>query len=385
VTSNTVTITVNNIPAVTQQPQNTTVNVGQAINLDFTSTGKQLTYQWSKNGNPITGATNKTFTIAAATTADAGKYRCRVTNTCGNVQTNEVTVTVNQPGQGQLSVAAGSIALSTQKCVNEDTTLTDFITNTGSAAVNITSITVDAKDNAVAVSGLTLPFTLAAGAKASIVVTLSTPYYGLDTATVTLTGSQGAPVTFDVLVSIGQSMAASEDSLTFTMPEGGTDTSCVTVAGTACSTIVVTALEFQGASSAAYRIIDAPTLPVVVSSSSPLQVCIEANDKLGAASLVITSDAGVDEVRLNGVATTSVDEEVVAGVRVSPIPSRDGVTFAAATGEPFAVRVLSMDGRELWSASGEGTMHWAGDVAAGVYVAVIQRGGAVQTRMIIIN
>jgi hypothetical protein len=180
-------------------------------------------------------------------------------------------------------------------------------------------------------------------------------------------------------------MAASDDSLTFALLEGGRDTSCVTVAGTACSTIVVTSLEIQGAASAGYRIIDAPSLPVNVSSSAPLQLCIEATDQLGQASLVITSDAGMDEVRLNGVVTTSVDEEIVAGIRVSPIPATDGVTFTSESNEPFAVRILSMDGRDVWSARGESILRWMGDVPAGVYVALIQRGAAVQTRMLVIN
>ena len=49
------------------------------------ATGAPLTYQWSKNGAPIAGATTASYTIASATLSQAGLYTCVVKNAGGSV------------------------------------------------------------------------------------------------------------------------------------------------------------------------------------------------------------------------------------------------------------------------------------------------------------
>lgn len=54
-----------------------------------------FTYQWEKDGLPISGATDDSYTIQVVTLADAGAYRCQATNLCDSAYSNEATLTVD--------------------------------------------------------------------------------------------------------------------------------------------------------------------------------------------------------------------------------------------------------------------------------------------------
>ena len=54
-----------------------------------------LTYQWYKDGNPISGATGSSYTINNVKASDAGKYTVKVCNNAGCVISEIATLTVN--------------------------------------------------------------------------------------------------------------------------------------------------------------------------------------------------------------------------------------------------------------------------------------------------
>ena len=82
-------------PAITVQPADLTVTVGQTANFSVTATGAlPLNYQWYYNTNTVlTGETNSTLSLLNVTTNQAGKYSVTVTNLYGT--TNSVFATVN--------------------------------------------------------------------------------------------------------------------------------------------------------------------------------------------------------------------------------------------------------------------------------------------------
>lgn len=83
-------------PYITNQPANATVAQGQPASFSVTALGSApLTYQWSKNGSPINGATNSTFTISKTTTGDAGNYTVTITNVSGAVTSASAKLTVS--------------------------------------------------------------------------------------------------------------------------------------------------------------------------------------------------------------------------------------------------------------------------------------------------
>jgi Immunoglobulin domain/Immunoglobulin I-set domain len=84
-------------PAITVQPANDTVTVGQAASFSLTATGSPApSYQWKKNGASISGATSHTYTTPATVAGDTGAaFDVVVSNSAGSVTSNTATLTVN--------------------------------------------------------------------------------------------------------------------------------------------------------------------------------------------------------------------------------------------------------------------------------------------------
>ena len=103
VKSNTITVTVKAAAAITTQPTNQTITLGQAVTVSLKATGEGLTYQWyfKKKGqttfSPWNGHTKAAETCTPNATWDGIQLYCVVKDSAGNaVQSKTITVTVNQ-------------------------------------------------------------------------------------------------------------------------------------------------------------------------------------------------------------------------------------------------------------------------------------------------
>jgi len=113
------TVTGGTAPTITAQPQGATVVAGAAVSFSVTASGSApLTYQWSKGGVPIAGATSATYSLAAAQLSDAGSYSVSVANTLGTRISSSALLVVNAappavvtPPQGATVFVGGSVSL----------------------------------------------------------------------------------------------------------------------------------------------------------------------------------------------------------------------------------------------------------------------------------
>jgi hypothetical protein len=94
VTSNTATVTVNAITAISTQPISRTKCEGEAVTFAVAASGTNLHYTWRLNGAPIAGAPdNPVYTIPVLVKAThEGNYTCVITGDCGPAVTSETAV-----------------------------------------------------------------------------------------------------------------------------------------------------------------------------------------------------------------------------------------------------------------------------------------------------
>lgn len=83
-------------PQIVTQPADQTVTAGQPVTFTVVAASQaSLTYQWTKNGMDIVGATAPTLSLPAALTADSGAlFRCVVRDPSGSVTSTGATLTV---------------------------------------------------------------------------------------------------------------------------------------------------------------------------------------------------------------------------------------------------------------------------------------------------
>jgi hypothetical protein len=91
--SNTATISVGANTAITSQPTSASACPGNAIFFSVSANGNSLTYQWYKNGLPlsdggnISGATTSILTVSSLSGSDEATYTCEISGSCGSNQT----------------------------------------------------------------------------------------------------------------------------------------------------------------------------------------------------------------------------------------------------------------------------------------------------------
>jgi Abnormal spindle-like microcephaly-assoc'd, ASPM-SPD-2-Hydin/Immunoglobulin I-set domain len=159
-TSNAAVLTVTSTtvaPQITTQPASQTVIAGKTASFTVAATGTApLTYQWSKNGTVIGGATSPTYTTPAETTADNNaKFTVAVSNGAGSATSNAATLTVSASSL-LLNSSASSLSFGSVTMPSSGTQ-TVTLTNAGNSLVTISGVTVSgAGFNATGVSGVML-------------------------------------------------------------------------------------------------------------------------------------------------------------------------------------------------------------------------------------
>lgn len=88
-------------PTITQQPVSQTSFIHQTVTFSVQVSGTpNFTYQWSRNGSPLVGATNANYVISDAAMTDAANYQVAITNLYGGTVSSVASLVVLAPAAG---------------------------------------------------------------------------------------------------------------------------------------------------------------------------------------------------------------------------------------------------------------------------------------------
>lgn len=96
-------------PTITTQPVGATIldNQTRVISVVAQSLGKDIKYQWQRNGVNISGATGASYTHPAMA-AGTYTYRCIISNKMGSITSNNAVITVNVSWQATNTLTVGT-------------------------------------------------------------------------------------------------------------------------------------------------------------------------------------------------------------------------------------------------------------------------------------
>lgn len=106
-------------PAFELQPQGQTATVGDSVTFSASATGNPTpSYQWKKDGVPLAGGTNASYSIPAVAAGDAGNYTVTATNSAGSITSDAALLFVATPPaitsqpQSQTALVGGTATFS---------------------------------------------------------------------------------------------------------------------------------------------------------------------------------------------------------------------------------------------------------------------------------
>jgi sugar lactone lactonase YvrE len=86
-------------PTITTQAPSQSVALGAAASFSVAAIGTGLSYQWSRNGVPVSGATAASYTLPAVAVQDSGSaWRVKVSNAAGSVVGEPALLIISSPG-----------------------------------------------------------------------------------------------------------------------------------------------------------------------------------------------------------------------------------------------------------------------------------------------
>ena len=172
----------NTAPAITTQPTNQAVIVGQTATFTVSAAGTApLAYQWQKNGISISGGTSSSFTTPATTSSDNGAlFSVVVTNSAGFITSKSATLTVTPATLVSIAVtpANASIGVGTTQPFTATGTFSNQTTQNLTSSVmwnssTVSTATINAAGVASGVAGGTTTITAAQSGVTSPGVTLT--------------------------------------------------------------------------------------------------------------------------------------------------------------------------------------------------------------------
>jgi hypothetical protein len=204
--------------AITAQPTNQSVTVGQAATFTVVASGSApITYQWQKNAANITGAAAASYTTPPAAAADSGAmFSVVVSNAMGSVTSTTAKLTVNAA-----SVAPTITTQPGNQTVTAGQTGTFSVVASGTAPLTYQWQKGGANISGATAASYTTPVTAVSdsGATFDVVVSNSAGSVTSGNATLTVNASNTAPV---ISTQPGNQTISASQTATFTVVASGT-------------------------------------------------------------------------------------------------------------------------------------------------------------------
>lgn len=254
---------------------------------------------------PLTLAAGQSAALSAIYSPTAAGSIAGSISVVSNATNSPATITLSGTGiQPQISVVPTSVAFGSV-AVGSSTSQTMSIQNSGTAPLSVTQAT--ASSAGFAVSGLTLPLTVAAGGSASFTVSFTpTSASNFSASLALVSNAPGSPTSVALTgTGLAQSLqlSASPTSLSFGNETVGSTSSSqtVTISNTGNSTVSVTQIT---ASSAAFSI-SGITLPISLSAGQSTSFAVvfaptSQGSLTGSISIVSTASNSPTTVALSG-------------------------------------------------------------------------------------
>lgn len=393
VLSNEAILTILPAPKITTQPQSKTAPTGGSVTLNVVATGDNMQYQWKKNGTAISGATTIQYTIASAQKSDEGKYSVTITNPCGNVTSQEATLTVSDAPTPVLSLGTTSMDLGKLRTggSNERTLM---VTNSGTATLNVTEVKVEGanKEDFTVVGGAA--FSLEKNQSKELTVRFTAGALGVRNASINFvsnaTGSNQVALT-------GEAIARAIDVATVSLGDvkiGSSKDSTISICNKTGVDLVIQAIMPEGDITEFSVTGNILTLPVSLKPGDCVTGTVKYTPtKEGTASVrVILSTSQLKDtlvIDAKGIKdnTDGVVEENAGGMKAYPNPTSDVVTIEMPYHiQPSMLMISDAMGNVVYSTIAEGTkIKWnatgyAGErLANGMYRVVVYLDGIQRT------
>lgn len=323
VSSATATLNVNaptTAPTITTHPAAQTVTVGSRVTFSVAAGGSTpLSYVWRRNGIALAGATQSSYVIAAATTADAGNYSVVVSNSAGSATSNSAALTVQVPPS--LTVAPSA------QTVSAGERITLSVTAGGSPAP-----TYQWQKNGVNLAGATSSTLVIAAAAPSDAGTYS----------VTVTNAAGSVSSVPVLVTVNHSQLVNLSTRGL-VPRGGALTAGFFIRGSGDKAVLVRGV---GPTLAEYGVVNAladPQLAVIAQANAQT---LATNDSWGTTPSLSTGFQSVGAFPLpTGSADSASQLRLLPGAYTTRVTTDGTATPGVALAEVYDAEPSSLRAR----------------------------------------
>jgi len=335
VTSNAIAVTVNFAPTASITAGGpTTFCAPGSVSLNA-NTGTGLSYQWRLNGVDISGATSNSFVANTA-----GNYNCAVSNLCGSLFSNVITVSVSTSPTATIAAngpttfcTGGSVLLSA---------------NTG------TGLNYTWKKNGTTISGATT---------SSYTATTAGSY------TVTVANICGSATSSPITVTIGGSAPAQPGTIS------GPGNFCSGQAG-----VIYSIAPVAGATSYSWLV---PTGAIITAGQGTVSITVTFGNKNGKIKVAAANGCGISSyvsknVNKNCREGLEATMDLIPELTVFPNPTSSSFTLRISDTELRLVLILrDMTGRELLKKDlpqGADHIEFGSDLPSGIYLAEIIYG-----------